>query len=116
MRNLTPEMAFDLIGIQLDRTELAEKAFAVRFDLSDKNEIYMAYLRYGVLLYAKEQRDADVVIQCPTQALLLLAVGADKKFRSIAKITGDETKFRLLLASLHRFGGVKPGEYNIVEP
>ena len=116
IRNLTPEMAFDFIGIRLDRAKLADNEFTVRFELSDRNETYIAYLRYGVMLYAKEQRDADVVIQCPTQALLLLAVGADEKFRNVAKITGDEAQFRLLLASLHRFAGVKPGEYNIIEP
>ena len=116
VRNLTPEMAFDFIGIRLDRAKLADKEFTVRFELSDRNETYIAYLRYGVLLYAKEQQDADIVIQCPTQALLLLAVGADEKFRNVAKITGDEAQFRLLLASLHRFAGVKPGEYNIIEP
>ncbi|MBR5909565.1 MAG: MBL fold metallo-hydrolase [Schwartzia sp.] len=116
MKNLTPEMAFDYIGILLDRTKLADKVFSVRFELDDVKETYMAYLRYGVLLYVKDKREADVVVQCRTPALLLLSAGAGEKFRGVAKITGDETQFSLLLASLHRFAGGTTGNFNIVEP
>ena len=52
----------------------------------------------------------------PTQALLLLAAGADKKFRGVAKIAGDASRFDLLLASLHRFADGAAGDFNIVEP
>ena len=115
-KNLTPEMAFDYIGILLERGKLSDEAFSVRFELADTKETYMAYLRYGVWLHAKEKRDADVVIQCPAKALLLLAAGADEKFRSVAKISGDEARFALLLSALHRFTGGMTGTFNIVEP
>ena len=64
----------------------------------------------------KGNGDADAVVQCPTQALLLLAAGADKKFRGVAKIEGDASRFDLLLASLHRFADGAAGDFNIVEP
>ena len=116
VKNLTPEMAFNYIGILLDRGKLADEDFSLRFELTDRKETYIAYLRYGVLLYAKGKRDADDVVQCPTQSLLLLAAGADKKFRSVAKIAGDASRFDLLLASLHRFAGGAAGDFIIVEP
>ena len=116
VKNLTPEMAFDYIGILLDRGKLADEEFSIRFELTDRKETYIAYLRYGVLLHAKGSGDADAVVQCPTQALLLLAAGADKKFRGVAKIAGDASRFDLLLASLHRFADGAAGDFNIVEP
>ena len=116
LKNLTPEMAFDYVGIMLDRTKLATEDFTIRFELTDRNATYMAYLRYGVLLHAKEKKEADVVIQCPTQALLLLAAGADEKFRGAAKISGDTKRVDLLLASLHRFTSNVTQDFNIIEP
>jgi alkyl sulfatase BDS1-like metallo-beta-lactamase superfamily hydrolase len=56
LKNLTPEMAFDYVGIMLDRTKLAAEDFTIRFELTDRNATYMVYLRYGVLLHAKEKK------------------------------------------------------------
>ena len=116
LKALTPEMVFDYVGIILDRAKLAEENFSVRFELTDKEAAYMAYLRYGVLLYAKEKKEADLVVQCPSRALLLLAASEDEKFRGVAKVSGDTTRFDLFLASLHRFSSSLSQGFNIIEP
>lgn len=116
MENLTPEMVFDFMGIRLDRSALEDENFAVRFELSDTKETYTAYLRYGALLHAKEGNDADVVVKCPSKALLLLASGNGEKFRQIAEIKGETEKFEKILVALHRFKGGAVGSFNIIEP
>lgn len=116
MANLTPEMAFDYMGILLDRQATAEENAAICFELTDIKETYTAYLRYGVLLYAKEARPVDTVVKCPAKALLLLMAGMADKFRQAAEITGDAAPMELLMQSLNRFVGGKPGDFNIVEP
>ncbi|SDP33557.1 alkyl/aryl-sulfatase [Selenomonas ruminantium] len=116
MENLTPEMAFDYMGILLDRQATAEENAAIRFELTDIKETYTAYLRYGVLLYAKEARPVDTVVKCPAKALLLMMAGMADKFRQAAEITGDAAPMELLMQSLNRFVGGKPGDFNIVEP
>lgn len=116
MANLTPEMAFDYMGILLDRQATAQENVAIRFELTDIQETYIAYLRYGVLLYAKEARPVDTVVKCPSKALLLLMAGMTDKFRQAAEVTGDAAPMELLMSSLNRFEGGKPGDFNIVEP
>ena len=116
MINLTPEMVFDFMGIRLDRESLKDESFTVLFELPDTKEFYTLYVRYGALLHAKEKKDADITVKCPSKTLLLLASGNGEKFKQMAEITGDAAKFEKILVALHRFKGGAVGGFNIIEP
>ncbi len=115
MKNLTPEMAFDYMSIRLDRDAMKNENSMIRFDLTDLGTSYTVYLRWGVLLYAKEAKEAAAVVKCTSKALLLLSAGRED-FLKTAEVTGDKSKLDLLLSSLHRFAGGQQSAFNIIEP
>lgn len=118
MQNLTTEMAFDYMGIMLGTDELENEDYTIEFDLKDSNETYTVYLRYGTLLYAegKPAQEADVKVECPKKAVLLMIAGAKDDFMKAAKVSGDTDKFEALLDNLGKYVGGSRGSFNIIEP
>ena len=117
MSHLTPEMTFDYMAILLDKEEIEDEDYCVEFNITDTDETYTLWVRYGSLLYAKAPTDdADVVISCTQKALLTLISGESDRFKDIADIEGDTKEFDDLLANLDRFAGGSNGDFNIIEP
>lgn len=118
VRNLTPEMTFDYMGILLDREAVADKNFTVAFKLSDVDEEYTICVRYGALLYAKGTLgdQPDVTVTCPGSALLYLANEQGEEFMKAADITGDAEAFELLIGALTNIDSGSRGGFNIIEP
>ena len=118
VRNLTPVMAFDYMGILLDRKAMADQNFTIAFKLNDISEDYTVCVRYGALLYTKGSLpgDPDVTVTCPKNALLYLANGQGEEFMKVATIEGNMDAFELLAASLTNIGSGSRGGFNIIEP
>ena len=118
MRNLTPAMAFDYMGILLDKHAVENENFTIEFHMIDTGELYTVYLRYGALLYAKGSSgaDADVVVKSPEKNVLLLLAGAKEAFLKNAEVEGDTGKFNIFADYLTLFAGGSKGDFNIIEP
>ena len=117
MINLTPEMAFDYMGIMLDKSKLEDDNYTMEFTFDD-GEAYTVYMRYGSVLYArgKAAKDADVHIQCKKKMVLMLISGAGEEFVKNAKISGDVDKFSALVENLDSVAGGSRGTFNVIEP
>ena len=118
MTNLTPEMAFDYMGILMDKSTMKDECCTIEFDYTDTNETYTIYMRYGALLYTKAApaEKADITVKCPKKATLLLLAGDHHSFLGKAEISGDSETFTKFAESLNRFSGGSRGDFNIVEP
>jgi alkyl sulfatase BDS1-like metallo-beta-lactamase superfamily hydrolase len=91
---LSPEMLFDAIAIQIDGPRAWDERFSIDVRLSDTGERYRLQLRNGVLTYsAGEGSDpADATITCPRAALPELALGAldaDRLAKAGVDVGGD---------------------------
>jgi len=117
MINLTPEMAFDYMGIMLDKSKLEDDNYTMEFTFDD-GEVYTVYMRYGSVLYArgKAAKDADVHIQCKKKMVLMLISGAGEEFVKNGKISGDVDKFSALVENLDSVAGGSRGTFNVIEP
>ena len=118
MSNLTPEMAFDYMGILLDKTMMENENYTIEFDMTDTGEAYAVYMRYGALLYAKGKLGtaADIQIKSPEKNVLLLLAGQKDAFMKNAEVEGDIEAFDRLAESLNKFAGGSRGDFNIIEP
>ena len=118
MRNLTPEMAFDYMGILLDKSMMENECYNIEFNMIDTGEVYTVYMRYGALLYAKgkPEKPAEIVVKSPEKNVLLLLAGKTEAFKKNAQIEGDSEAFAKLAESLNKFAGGSRGDFNIIEP
>ena len=118
MSNLTPEMAFDYMGILLDKSMMENENYIIEFDMTDTGESYTVYMRYGALLYAKGKPgdEADIRIKSPEKNVLLLLAGQKDAFMKNAEVAGDTDAFDRLAESLNKFAGGSRGDFNIIEP
>ena len=116
--NLTPEMAFDYMGILLDKSMMENENYIIEFDMTDTGEAYTVYMRYGALLYAKGKPgdEADIRIKSPEKNVLLLLAGQKDAFMRNAEVAGDTDAFDRLAESLNKFAGGSRGDFNIIEP
>ncbi|MCR5685756.1 MAG: MBL fold metallo-hydrolase [Lachnospiraceae bacterium] len=118
MVNLTPAMAFDYMGIMLDKHKMDSDNYTIKFVLTDTEEIYTVYVRYGAILYAKDTSEAktDVTVECTSKMLLLLISGSGEQFVKNAKISGITAKFDAFVDNLGAASGGNRGSFNIIEP
>lgn len=111
---LSPEMLFDAVAIQVNGPAAWDLDLAIRWDLPDHGASYRTTLRNGVLTYVKDSdKPVGLTLTVPTAALLPLARGnLDRARRNGLTTDGDESQ----LASL--FGVLQPGNpnFNIIEP
>jgi alkyl sulfatase BDS1-like metallo-beta-lactamase superfamily hydrolase len=111
---LSPEMLFDAVAIQVNGPAAWDLDLAIRWDLPDRGASYRTTLRNGVLTYVKDSdKPVGLTLTVPTAALLPLALGNLEAARRNGLTTdGDESQ----LASL--FGVLQPGNpnFNIIEP
>ena len=80
MANLTPQMAFDYMGILLNRQKVADEEYTVLFEFTDTGETYTLYMRYGALLYKKGApgEKADITVKCPEKLVFQYHAVTDK--------------------------------------
>ena len=118
MVNLTPEMAFDYMGIMVDKDKIKDENYTIVFDILDTYEVYTLYVRYGTLMYAKypPKEGGDVTVKCISKQILQLIAGAGDEFVRNAEITGDTAKFDALVENLSSSSGGNRGSFNVVEP
>ena len=117
MKNLTPEMAFDYMGILMDKSMMTDANYVMEFDMTDTGETYTVYMRYGALLYAKgAPENADIVVKSPEKNVLLLLAGQNDQFKENAEVSGDTAAFDTFTESLNKFAGGSRGAFNIIEP
>jgi alkyl sulfatase BDS1-like metallo-beta-lactamase superfamily hydrolase len=111
---LSPEMMFDALAIQVDGPRAWELDLAIRWDLPDQGASYRTTLRNGVFTYVKGSGEpAALTLTVPAAALTALAQGdLDASRASGLAAEGDEKR----LAAL--FSVLQPGDpnFNIVEP
>ncbi len=118
MANLTPEMAFDYMGILIDKKSIEDEDYTIEFNLTDSDETYTLCVRYGTLLYVKGTlgTKADVSVECRQKGLLAILSGKGEELKKSADISGDEDKFDDFIAEFEQAAGGKRGDFNIVEP
>ncbi len=114
---LTPEMLFDAIAIQVDGPAAFDEKLTIDVVLTDAHERYRLRLANGVLTYsaAAQKGDADATLTSTKRALPALALGAaspDKLAAAGIELTGDASVLGRLVAVLD------PGDPNfaIVTP
>ncbi|MDF1603507.1 alkyl sulfatase dimerization domain-containing protein [Nocardioides sp. YIM 152315] len=109
---LTPEMLFDALAIQIDGPAAWDENLSIDVVLTDADERYRVRLANGVLTYsARPQRgDADTIVRTTRRALPALATG--NLAQTGIEVTGDESAIGRLL------GVLRPGDKNfsIVTP
>ena len=114
LAQLSPEMLFDAIAIQVDGPKAWDLDLTIRWDLPDHGASYRTTLHNGVLTYVKDSdKPVSLTLTVPAAALIALAQGNLDAARSNGLTTdGDPSQ----LASL--FSVLQPGDpgFNIVEP
>lgn len=113
--NLTPEMLFDAIAIQVDGPKAWNEKLTIDVVLTDIDTRYRLSLANGVLTYsaAPQQHPADATITGTKKALPALAAGsADALADAGIEVAGDATALARLASVL------EPGDKNfaIVTP
>lgn len=112
LSELTPEMLFDALAIQVDGPRAWDERLAIDVVLTDSGERYRVRLANGVLTYSgRPQRgDADCTVTTTRRALPALATGT--LAQTGIEVTGDETAIARLL------GVLSPGDpdFAIVTP
>ena len=102
--NLTPEMLFDAIAVQVDGPKAWDEKLTIDIALDDGAR-YRLRLARGVLTYsaAAAAGDADLTLALPGAALPLLAAGGltpEVMRRAGIKATGDASALQRLVAVL----------------
>jgi len=118
MVNLTPSMAFDYMGILINKHKLADEDYTIEFDLTDSKETYTVFVRYGAILYmqGKQEKKADVTVECTSKMLLMLISGSGEDFLKKATVSGDTEKFDTFVGLLGASAGGNRGSFNVIEP
>ena len=118
VKNMTPQMIFDYMGILLDKEAFADKEFKINITLMDLQQKYMLHIKNGVLLHYENNHseDAEIELVCPKNALLLMLRGQYDEFAKVAKIEGDAEVLKQYVASLNQLSKEKIGKFNIIEP
>ncbi|WP_141015478.1 alkyl/aryl-sulfatase [Nocardioides sambongensis] len=103
--NLTPDMLFDALAVQVDGPRAWDEVVALDVVLTDTGERYRLRLANGVLTYsARPQRgDADATLTTTRRALPAIAGGgldADGLKAAGIELTGDATALARLTAVL----------------
>ena len=118
MVNLTPPMAFDYMGILLNKHKLADEDYTIEFELTDTGETYTLFVRYGAILYMRgaQEKDADINVKCTGKMILMLISGSGNDFIKKAEISGDTARFKAFVKNLNNASGGSRGSFNIIEP
>ena len=117
-KEMTAVMAFEYMGILLDKQALADQNFTINFILPNTGERHMLQIKNGVLLIYEDAlgEDADVSVTCPKNALLYLLQGNAEAFGQVAKIDGDAELLKLFASNLNALSSIGFSGFNIVEP
>ena len=111
---LTPELFFDAVAIQVNGPAAWDLDLAIRWDYPDHDEVYRTTLHNGVFSYVQHQSGpVDLTVTVPRAALGPLAVGNVPAATAGGLILdGDGSALEQLLSVL------EPGDtaFNIVEP
>jgi len=114
LAQLTPELFFDALAIQVDGPRAWDLDLAIRWTFPERGESYRTTLRNGVLSFVKDShRDVALTVTVPAAALALLAAGSVDAAAAAGLTTdGDQNQLHALLSVL------EPGDpsFNIIEP
>lgn len=103
--NLTPDMLFDAVAVQVDGPKAWDEKLSIDVVLTDTGERYRLRLANGVLTYSHrpQQGDADATLTTTRRALPALAlgqVGPDSLAAAGIEQSGDATALPRLMAVL----------------
>ena len=101
--NLSPEMLFDAIAIQVNGPKAWDEKLTIDVVLTDSGTRYRLRLANGVLTYsaAAQQGDADATITGTKKALPALAAGSPEALAAAGlEVTGDASVLTRLVAVL----------------
>lgn len=117
-RNMTPAMLFDYISIVLNKQELSNEDFVANFIFTDIDENYMVHFKSGVMLVYKDRLsdDADIIFECPKNALMLMLQRNYDGIKKFAQIKGDMRYLNMIMDNLTEFETALPVNFNIIEP
>jgi len=117
-KNMTASMLFDFISIVLNKQNIANKDFIINFILSDVGEKYMVHFKSGVMLVYTDRlsADADVTLECPKNALLLILQRNLDGLQKVAKIEGNMEYISLIIDNITEFSFSSPANFNLIEP
>ena len=117
-KEMTAVMAFEYMGILLDKQAFADQNFTINFILPNTGEQHMLQIKNGVLLIYEDAwgEDADVSVTCPKNALLYLLQGNADAFGQVANIDGDAELLKLFASNLNALSSIGFSGFNIVEP
>ncbi len=118
MANMTASMAFDYMGIVMDKKAMSDRDFTMNFTLADTGEKFVLKIVSGVLLQFEGDwdEDAEVSITTGKNALILLLRGNLEGFRAVADIQGDSALLEKFAANMTELTLGVPASFNIVEP
>ncbi|MGC4961225.1 alkyl/aryl-sulfatase [Gordonia sp. DT101] len=102
---LTPQMLFDAIAIQINGPEAWDEKLSIDVVLTDIDERYRLWLQNGALSYsaATQSGDADVTLTTTTSGLPAIATGAltqDALAKAGIELSGDASILGRLAAAL----------------
>jgi linear primary-alkylsulfatase len=114
LSQLTPELFFDAVAIQVNGPAAWDLDLATRWAFRDHHATYRTALRNGVLGYVRDgSGDVTLTSTVPRQALGTLATGDPDGARAAGlTLDGDAASLQQI------FGVLQPGDpaFNIVEP
>ena len=112
-RAMTPQMVFDYMNILLDNNAASEINGTINIAFAD-SETWLLTIRSGVILYQDNayDTDADLTIQMPKEALVLLLEPSGEKRAEVMVFQGNESLLDNLLSHLDSYEFY----FNIVEP
>ncbi len=118
MANMTASMAFDYMGIVMDKKAMSDRDFSMNFTLADTGEQFVLRVVSGVLLQFEGDwdEDAEVSITTGKNALILLLRGNLDGFRAVASVQGDSALLEKFAGNMTELTLGVPASFHIVEP
>jgi alkyl sulfatase BDS1-like metallo-beta-lactamase superfamily hydrolase len=114
LAQLTPELFFDALAIQVNGPEAWDLDLAARWEFPDHHATYRTTLRNGVFTYTRDGHgEAALTLTVPRSALGPLAAGdVDRARETGLALDGDVSVLRQTLGVLQR----GDPSFNIIEP
>lgn len=118
VKNMTPPMIFNYMGILLDKHALAQEEFKINITMTDTEEQYLLHLKNGVLLYYEggHADEAVLTISCPEKALLLFLSGDFDSLQKAMHAEGNTEVLKKIMKNLNQFNLNATESFNLIEP
>ncbi len=118
IKNLTPKMLFDYMGILMDKEAMSEEDFTVNFTFTDLKEQYKIRVVDGVILKFANDSDPEAEISISGEKNKISAIlGGDvETLQKVVQVTGDVELLTKFMSNLNELTDSSKSSFNIIEP